>query len=123
METIDRNRYGAMEINGLVNGTDYHSSRSGQARMSLKKFAHHGGRVTRLRYFAERRGPGEVIYDVSYVHGALPNGAPVELIGAPLGEIGRPRGFKTILVNWAKQEGVFAKAVGLLDETKWSTVG
>lgn len=72
-------------------------------------------RITRLRLLTE---PGYPYYDISYVYGVLKDGTHVRLEGAPA-QIGR-RTAKRDLIDWAKEEGAYAKGLGLLDEGVWS---
>lgn len=110
----------AGETNSLINPTEYHSI--DRQSTNLYMLAEMGGRVTRVRMFTERLAPGAYIYDVSYVYGELPDGTQVRVINCPLGEVMPPRHFAKVLVNWAKEEGVFAKKIGLLDPAVLSTV-
>jgi hypothetical protein len=113
--TTDRNRYGAVESNGLVDGAAYHAQVDYSGRpYSLKQVADEGGRITRVRILAEM-GRG----DVSYIHATLPNGTtvPVQVMVDNLTPL---KAMKGALINWAKREGVYAKALGLLDEGNWS---
>lgn len=120
METTDRNHHGAIETNGLVNPNSYHDVK--RPRVTLHQLAAKNGYISRLRYFAEKLAPGAWVYDVSYIHAVLPDGSEVEVINGPLGEVRGYNQFKAVLVDWAKQESVYAKGVGLLDKTNWSTV-
>lgn len=121
--TTDRNLYGATEINGLVNGTSYHTDRSGQIRMTLKAFAAKKGRVSRVRALTELRGMGEMIVDVSYCHGELPDGTLVDIIDGPLGELAPSRrGVRGVLIDWAQSQGVYAIGIGLIDPAVVSTL-
>lgn len=55
--------------------------------------------------------------DISYIRGMLPDGKAVPLyVGIDSGAFRGPRGVKVRMVEWAKSQGVFAKACGLLDE-------
>jgi hypothetical protein len=61
------------------------------------------------------------IADFSYVHGTLPDGRVVGItITAPEAYLIPWRRVKSVIVEWAKQEGVSAKSLGLLNEANWS---
>lgn len=72
-------------------------------------------RVVRLRLLTE---PGYPYYDISYCYGQLKDGRYVRLSNAPM-SLPR-RNTKGALIQWAKEEGAFAKGLGLLDEGNWS---
>ena len=105
------------ETNGLTDGFAYHAARRDAEDITLAELAARGGRITRLRILSD---PGSRYADVSYCHGELPDGTPVRIINAPLG-ISYYR-LKHDLVEWAKEEGVFAKGLGLLNEANWSVL-
>lgn len=109
--------YGVDETNPLADGGTYHENVDRERTYSLAALAQAGGKITRLRLLTE---PGYPYYDVSYVHGTLPDGrvVPVQATTANL----RKSRLKADLIEWAKEEGVYAKGVGLLDEGNWSTV-
>jgi hypothetical protein len=72
-------------------------------------------RIVRLRLLTE---PGYPYMDISYCYGQLKDGRYVRLSGAPM-NISR-RKPKADLIAWAREEGVNAKALGLLDDNNWS---
>jgi hypothetical protein len=72
-------------------------------------------RIVRLRLLTE---PGYPYMDISYCYGQLKDGRFVRLSGAPM-NISR-RKPKADLIAWAREEGVNAKALGLLDDNNWS---
>ena len=72
-------------------------------------------RVVRLRLLTE---PGYPYFDVSYVYGQLHDGTYVRLSGAPT-QLGR-KTLKRDLIHWAREEGAWAKGLGLLDDCNWS---
>lgn len=109
-----RNRYGAVETNGLVDGAAYHDQVDYSQRLTLKQLAEEGGKITRVRLIGERR-----IVDVSYIHAELPDGTLVT-VNNGLDNLLPLRSIKGKMIEWAKREGVFAKNVGLLDEGNWS---
>lgn len=115
--------YGATETNKLSDGPGYHSSRSGQKTMTLKALASAKGKVTRVRALTERRGMGEMIVDVSYCHGQLPDGTLIDIIDGPLGStVSTRRGARGALIDWAQSQGVYALGIGLIDPSVVSTV-
>lgn len=72
-------------------------------------------RITRLRLLTE---PGYPYFDISYVYGVLKDGRHIRISGAPM-HLGR-KTIKRDLISWAKEEGAFAKGLGLLDDANWS---
>ena len=100
------------QTNGLEDPTAYYSEEF--AFMSLKELASAGGRITRVRLLKEA---GRV--DLSYVHGTLPSGQTVH-VWNPGFYLLPVRAVKGELIAWAKEEGVYAKGIGLLDEANWS---
>lgn len=108
-----------METNGLLDGTAYHNGVDYADEMTLGNFAAAGGKITRLRILGG--GPSDgFMCDTSYCHGVLPDGRIVPISGGPMCfPVCRT---KATLIDWAKEEGVFAKGIGLLDEGNWSTL-
>lgn len=102
------------ETNGLSEiGYDYPSTVQHRRAMPLAQVAKEGGKITRVRIFSERG-----MADISYVHATLPDGAVVPVTGTPM--LGRS--WKRSLIEWAAAEGVYAKGLGLLDESNWSVL-
>lgn len=121
MATIDRNIYGATESNGLVDGQAYHNSVEYAETLTLAEVARRGGKITRLRLLTEWIPAMRTrIADVSYIHATMPDGKvhPVQN-GADISDF---RFVKRDLIAWATKEGVFAKGLGLLDESNWSVL-
>lgn len=120
MNIDQRIAYGVQESNGLESPNEYHDGVDYADQLSLKEVAEAGGKITRLRVLSEWRPGGGSIKDVSYCHATLPDGKVVpvrigwDLLGVPA------RKFKGELIAWATEEGVFAKSLGLLDESNWS---
>lgn len=108
MHTIDRNIYGTFESSGLVNASDYHAERNKNHGGNVD-WATKGLKVTRLRLLSD---PGFPAWDVSYCHGEL-NGQPVD-VELPFSQL-RKRGYRGEIVAYAKQDGIFAKGLGILD--------
>ena len=71
--------------------------------------------IDRLRLLTE---PGYPYYDISYCYGTLKDGRHVRISNTPM-HLPR-RNLKGALIQWAKDEGVYAKGLGLLDEGNWS---
>jgi hypothetical protein len=117
--TTDRNRYGATETNGLVNGAAYHGEVDYTGRpLSLKQVREAGGRITRVRILTERTQYG-TLCDISYIHATLPGGKTVP-VSSHLNNLTPLRALKGAMIKWATEEGVSAKGLGLLDEGNWS---
>jgi hypothetical protein len=72
-------------------------------------------RIVRLRLLTE---PGYPYFDISYCYGVLKDGTHVRIDGAPM-HLGR-KTIKRDLIAWAKEEGAYAKGLGLLDDNNWS---
>jgi hypothetical protein len=105
-ETIDRNMYGAVELNGLVDGLSYHRERGFCPTVGWET---PGLKITRLRLVSD---PGFPFWDVSYCHGTL-DGKNVN-VGLPFFQLPK-RGMRKAIVDFAKKEGLFAKGMGILD--------
>lgn len=110
------NRYGSVETNGLVNGSEYHSQVDYSRFWSLSEVAEAGGKISRVRLLKEM---GRA--DVSYIHASLPDGRTVN-VSVGIGNLIPMFKMKAEMIAWAKREGVYAKGIGLLDEGNWSTV-
>lgn len=96
-----------------------------EEQMSLAEFASHkGARIVRVRWIGGDYIPGRgKCYDISYIHGELADGTRVriqehwDLSLVPRHQMaGR-------LIEWAKEEKVYAKGLGLLDRGVWSVLG
>ncbi len=116
-------RYGVDETNGLIDGHAYHAGVSYDDEVTLAELARRGGKISRVRILTGSWG-GVRMADISYIHGVLPSGktVPVRVAvenGTPLWG---PRGLKAQFIAWGKEEGVFAKGIGLLDEANWSVL-
>lgn len=110
----------ANETNPLFDGAAYHESVDYADAMTLGQVAEAKGRITRVRILGG--GPSDgFMADISYIHATLPSGKVVPLhqdypMCFPI------RKAKAELIAWAKQYGVFAKGLGLLDEGNWSVL-
>lgn len=117
--TVDyRSRYGATETNGLVDGAAYHSEVDYSRVYSLGEIKDLGGKITRVRILTERMF-GRTLCDISYVIATLRDGkmVPVQVLVSNLTPL---RELKKEMLDWAQSEGVFAKSIGLIDESNWS---
>jgi hypothetical protein len=85
--------------------------------MPLNELVARGGRVTRVRWLTEFIPGRGKCADLSYVHGELADGTPVSLTHLPAAFLVPFRSRKGALIDWATEEGVFAKACGLLDSS------
>lgn len=84
--------------------------------MGLSDLQAAGGTIAQVRFIGEGR-----CFDLSYVHGVLPDGTRVSVTHLPADFVLVPRRhLKKRLIEWAKEEGVFAKGIGLLTEANWS---
>jgi hypothetical protein len=114
-------KYG-VKFTGELVGHEYHEQVSYDNQMTLAEVAAGGGRITRVRVLAQR-WPSGYMCDISYIHATLADGtlAPVILGGDVFsGALWGNDGLKARMIGWAKEEGVFAKNLGLLDENNWS---
>lgn len=71
-------------------------------------------RIVRLRLLTE---PGYPYFDISYCYAQLQDGSYVRL-QSPMNL--RRKAIKADLIAWAREEGVNAKRLGLLDDNNWS---
>lgn len=101
------------EINPLADPNAYY--RRDFKHLSLSALAARGGKVTRVRFLKENG-----LFDLSYIHGELADGTPVHVTDAPAIFLARRYELKGLLIDWAKEAKVYAKGLGLLDESRWS---
>lgn len=116
--------YGVSET-GMPVGHEYHQTVSHEDRIGLAELKRRGGRITRVRWIGGDYIPGRgKCYDLSYVHGQI-DGQNVSIdTGACDDQTLVPRRqIKGAMIEWAKAEGVYAKALGLLDEGNYSILG
>lgn len=104
MLTIDRADVG--EMNGLVNGIEYHNNRHNQdGGVDKVCWTTEGLEITRLRLLSD---PGFPFWDVSYCHGVL-NGRHVD-VRLPFSQLPK-YGMKNSLYKEAKSTGKFIKGL------------
>ena len=114
-EVIDvRTKYGAQETNGLEAGEQESwlqaISEGGSQTVywsdpSLKK-------ITRLRLLSD---PGFPFWDVSYCYGELKDGTACR-VSLPFHQLPKGKGgINGAIIAAAKQDGVYAKALGVFD--------
>lgn len=108
MNTVDRNVYGTIETNGLVNGQEYHNE---FAEARTVPWTEKGLRITRLRLLSD---PGFPLWDVSYCHGEI-NGEKVhvELPFSQLWKFKKPMASQ--IIDYAKRDGVYAKGLDIFN--------
>lgn len=104
-------RYGVNETNPLWASEVTHETIEEHVSLGDPRLA----RVTRLRLLTD---PGYPFFDISYVYGVLKDGRHCRIEGHP-GSLGR-RTIKKELIEWAREEGAYAKGLGLLDDSNWS---
>lgn len=105
--TTDRRAVG--EMNGLVNGIEYHNTRHTQdGGVDQVDWTEPGLVITRLRLLSD---PGFPVWDVSYCHGLL-NGRHVDVL-LPFSQLPKygKGGLKVALYNEAKKTGKFIKGL------------
>lgn len=107
-----RERYGAKETNGLEAGEQQawlEAIREGGSQKvywsdpELKK-------ITRLRLLSD---PGFPFWDVSYCYGELKDGTAVR-VSLPFYQLPK-RGYLGAIIAAAKEDGVYAKGLGIFD--------
>lgn len=94
--------------------------------VTLSELAADGGKIVRVRWIGGDYIPGRgKCYDLSYVHGTKADGTRVRLNlqGCDAWSLIPRREIKGALIAWAKNEGVYAKGLGLLDEGNFSILG
>lgn len=118
-QVVDKLQTYGVRCDGEVVSHEYHDQVSYDNQMTLGELVRQGGKVTRVRLLTERWPSGRMA-DISYIHGTLPNGTVVPLYVDVV--TSTLRGVKGDFIEWAKREGVYAKACGLLDESNWSVL-
>ena len=106
--------YGVHETNSIFDAAYTHEHvdySEGDVRLNDPRLVS----IDRLRLLTERGYP---FFDVSYCYGTLRDGRHVRVY---LGDTRLPRkGTKGFLIELAREQGVYAKGLGLLDEGNWS---
>lgn len=106
-------RYGVNETNPLWSSEATHENVDFDIHVTLG--SPEVARVVRLRLLTD---PGYPFFDISYCYVLLKDGRYARLSDTPMS---LPRkGLKGALIQWAREEGVNAKALGLLDDANWS---
>ena len=105
-----RNVYGTVETNYLPNMGDIHDQHGDSSAVDwndqdLKA-------ITRLRLLSD---PGLPFWDISYCYGILKDGKLCK-VDFPFSQLPKKNMFGEILY-WAKREKVFAKGLGLFDQS------
>lgn len=93
-------------------------------RMTLSELAAAGGKIVRVRWIGGDYIPGRgKCYDLSYVQGELRDGTRVSINHLPAAFLIPRRALKGAMIEWAKDWGVYAKGLGLLEDGNWSILG
>lgn len=118
-DVVNRMEAYGVQHDGEVVTQEYHEQVSYDNQMSLAEVAQRGGRITRVRILKEY---GRC--DISYIHATLADGTVVPLyLDMPSSGVGLWfREIKGEFIAWAKEQGVFAKGLGLLDESNWAVL-
>lgn len=106
--------YGVHE-SGMPVGQEYHTGVDHSRRMTLKQVEQAGGKISRVRMLQEA---GRV--DISYIHATLKDGSVVPVRITCNSHLIPRNKIMGEFIEWAKDEGVFAKGLGLLDQSVWS---
>lgn len=105
--------YGANETNSLWMSEVTHHTIEVHTTLSDPDLQ----RVTRLRLLTD---PGCPFFDISYCYGVMKDGRHARIEGGFMPQSLRRRNLKGDLIAWAREEGVNAKRLGLLDDANWS---
>lgn len=100
----------------------YHETVDYQNDLTLSQLQAAGGKITRVRFLTDYIPQlGGRVADISYVHGETPDGVIHSIkVTAPQWSLIPQYKIKGALIEWAKEEKVYAKGLGLLDEGNWS---
>ena len=99
-----------METNGLIDPKAYHANTTAKIKESVYWTDPRLAKITRFRLLSD---PGYPFWDVSYIHGVLKDGSPVEVIN-PFYDLPK-KGLFRYIVMFAKKQGVYAKGLGIFD--------
>ena len=104
VDVIDRNIYGTVETNGLVNGAAYHENR----RDAITVYWNDPDlvKITRLRLISD---PGFPFWDVSYAHGVMKNGDAAD-VQLPFSQLSKRQMWKEIY-EAGTADGVYVKRI------------
>ena len=106
------NQYGCRELNGIPD--NYLEEVASQIdHKNPVRWTERGLQITRLRLIRDRWG-GRTVFAVSYCHGTL-NGKPVR-VALPFSMLPY-RGWGKEIIREAKLAGVYAKGLGIFDNT------
>lgn len=112
----DADLYSALDSYGVSYEGEQGAYVPAEEEMTLNELSARKGSIVRVRWIGGDFIPGRgKCYDLSYVHGELPDGTRVRLSHLPAAYLIPRRELKGELIRWAKEEHVFAKGLGLLD--------
>ena len=107
MNGITREKYGAIETNGIEDHDAYFAvDRSETVGLNDPRLA----QITRLRLLTDRDFP---YWDLSYCHGRLKDGTEVR-VSLPEGQF-RKSNLRGDLLAMCKRAGVYGKGLGIFD--------
>lgn len=107
MTGITREKYGAVETNGIEDHAAYFAVKRDEEVMLADPRLE---RITRLRLLTD---PGFPLWDLSYCHGVLKDGTPVR-VQLPEWQF-RKRDLRAHLLEMCKAAGVYGKGLGIFD--------
>ena len=99
-------QYGYSESNPLPEG--YHDNFTCKIERTVDWADADLDRIVRFRLLSDAGFPA---WDVSYCHGVLKDGTPVE-VSLPFDQLPK-RGWKRAVVEYAKKDGVYAAGLGM----------
>ncbi len=100
------------ETNGLIDTKAYHKNVTERIEETVCWTDERLAKITRLRLLSD---PGFPVWDVSYCHGELKDGTPCE-VSLPFHQLPKGKGgINGAIIAHAKQDGVFAKGLGIFD--------
>lgn len=115
--------YAKLDSYGVAYEGEQGGYQATEESMSLKELKARGGHIVRVRWIGGDYIPGRgKCYDLSYVHGELADGTRVSIDHLPAAFLVPKHQLKGEMIRWAREEGVFAKGLGLLDNG-WSILG
>lgn len=97
---------------------EYHTNRAARQREAKAAgkpawvyWTEPGLKITRLRLISD---PGFPFWDVSYCHGELADGTPVD-VDLPFPQIPKRPGINATIIHYAKIDKVYIKATGIFN--------